>query len=166
MRILWIILSFWLSFNVLSCKTKNEAVQTENSTEKENLTEPDLAMGEVQKAVQIKNILGKKLFWVQTLYNNDTKAVPSTKRAYITFKEEGKLEIQSVCNKGAGTYNLKDKSIQIQAAMMTKIACKEATIEYNYFKDLNASDIAFRIGNKVFFDLKAHKGTMEFELLD
>ena len=62
MRILWIILSFWLSFNVLSCKTKNEAVQTENSTEKENLTEPDLAMGEVQKAVQIKNILGRNYF--------------------------------------------------------------------------------------------------------
>jgi len=166
MKILWIVLIFWLSINLISCKSNKGVSKPVSDTYTGTITEPDLVLGEVQKAIQIKNILGKKLFWVQTLYNNDTKAVPSTKRAYIVFHEKEKLSIQSICNKGAGTYSLNEKSIQIQASMMTRVACKEATIEYNYFKDLNASSMAFQIGNKIFIDLKGHKGTMEFELAE
>lgn len=166
MKVLWIVLSFWLSINLISCKSNKTVSKPVINTYTETITEPDLVLGEVQKVIQIKNILGKKLFWVQTLYNNDTKAVPSTKRAYIIFNEKEKLKIQSICNKGAGTYSLDEKSIQIQASMMTRIACKEGTTEYNYFQDLNASTIAFQIGNKIFFELKGHKGTMEFEIVD
>ncbi len=169
MKLIILLLSAGLSLGLNSCKTSNkvnsEEINSANSStlelEKEN---NDLAMGEVQKSIPLKSIIGKKIFWIQTLYTNKTNDTPNNHSAYLIFREKSQLEVQSICNKGAGQFSLTEKSISININMMTRIACKDATIEYHFFKDLNNSKKAYQIGNKIFIILKENVGTMEFEV--
>jgi len=146
---------------IVSCSTVKESEKSNNTNEVE---EQSNTSNLEQKSIVLEDIVGKKLFWVQTLYNNDTKSVPSEKRAYIVFQEKGNLQIQSVCNMGRGMFVLNDKSIELNAQMTTKIACKTPSVEYKFFKNLSSAIIAFQKGNKIYFDLKMHEGTMEFEI--
>ncbi len=166
MKFILLISSLLIVISLTNCKAKPKVKDVEYTQEGENKQELDTPLGLVQKDINLKAIEGKKLYWVQTLYNDDSKSISETKRAYIILQAKGQMQVQSICNMGAGTYKLNQKAIEIRANMTTKIACKEPTVEYKYFQDLRSATLAFQVGNKIFFDLKGHTGTMEFEIRD
>jgi len=162
LAIIILALSTLISCNVVQKADENTQTNNENTVEKKS-QEPDLAMELVQKTVNIEGIIGQKLFWIQTLYNNDTKVHPKKDIAYIIFEHKDKLSIQTDCNLGRGSYSVKEKTISMQVLQLTKIACLEST-ESIFLKDLNRASVIFQIANKIFIDLEGHSGTMEFEI--
>ncbi len=163
MKLIILLLSASLFIALNSCKTTNKSTPKDSTGLEKG--DDNLAMGEIQKPIQLNKLMGKKIFWVQTIYSNQSKDIPSEQRAYLIFKDKGQLEIQSICNKGAGSYSLNDKALNIQSNMITKIGCKEGTIEYHFFKDLNNSKNVYQIGNKIFIALKDNS-KMEFKIQD
>ena len=171
-----VIISFVLTVAVASCKTTHKAQATDLTTDPTTgqAKEADTPMDLVQKPVILNHILGKKLYWVQTIYNDKSTSKPQEqeqeqeqeRRAYIIFQEKNHLQIQSICNMGLGSYVLDDKSLALHLQMTTRMACKDAKTEYNYFKNLRSVNQMYQVGNKIIFSLASGEGTMEFELLD
>jgi len=154
MRNLLIVL---MALSLLSCNSlkksndekKEEVKTTENTTDK-------------IKAVKIDEIKGKTWYWVQTIYNNDTKLNPKEKSSFIVFKDEGKLLVNGDCNKASSSYIIDDKNIEIKPIMATKMYCGDESKEKDFFKNLMAAAAIFTKDGKLYIDLKADSGTMEF----
>ena len=93
--------------------------------------------------------------------NNDTKVTPKENSSYIIFAKDSKLQIQSDCNKGSGTYTLKEKAFSVGPIMATKMACLDST-EKEFFSNLSATTSIFMSNGFLYMDLKMDSGTMKF----
>jgi len=101
--------------------------------------------------------------WQQTLYNNDTKAVPHTPENYtLKLFPDGKVSIRVDCNVGGGIYRLDGSGISIEITHTTRAACPPGSLEQTYIRDLNAAAVYFMKGDSMYIDLKYDTGTMKF----
>jgi heat shock protein HslJ len=101
--------------------------------------------------------------WQQTLYNNDTKAVPDNPGNYtVSFAPDGKLYIRADCNRGGGMYAVDGKTITMEVTHTTRAMCPPDSLERTFIKDLNAARIYFLRNGTLFIDLKYDTGTMKF----
>ena len=114
-------------------------------------------------ATRSLEITGTVWKWQQTLYNNDTKAVPQNSANYtFELKTDGKISIRADCNAGGGIYNLKGSQISIEITHTTMAACPPGSLEDKFIKDLNAAAIYFKHEGNLYLDLKYDTGTMKF----
>jgi heat shock protein HslJ len=101
--------------------------------------------------------------WQQTLYSNDTKAVPPNPENYtLKLLPDGTVAIRADCNLGGGVYRLDGSSISIEITHTTRAACPPGSLEQVYIRDLNAATIYFMKDDALYFDLKYDTGTMRF----
>ena len=101
--------------------------------------------------------------WQQSLYNNDTKAVPTDPEKYtLKLLPDGKASIRADCNVGGGTYRLDGSRISIEITHTTMAACPPGSLEQKYIRDLNAAAIYFMRYDALYIDLKYDTGTMRF----
>jgi heat shock protein HslJ len=108
-------------------------------------------------------VIGPVWKWAQTLYNNDTKAVPQDPERYtLQFGQNETVGIQADCNRGGGTYEVNGSQISIQITHTTRAACPSGSLEGQFIKDLNAAVIYFTRGGALYIDLKYDTGTMKF----
>jgi heat shock protein HslJ len=108
-------------------------------------------------------LIGTVWKWQQSLYNNDTKAVPTNPENYtLKLLPDGKVSIRADCNVGGGTYRLDDSRISIEITHTTMAACPPESLEQKYIRDLNAAAIYFFKGDVLYIDLKYDTGTMKF----
>ncbi len=108
-------------------------------------------------------IIGHVWKWQQTLYNNDTGAVPSKPEHFtLQLQPNGHVLIQADCNKGGGVYTLKDSRLTIEITHSSLAACPPGSPDEQFVKDLNAASIVFIKQDKLFIDLKYDTGTMTF----
>ena len=114
-------------------------------------------------APEAEEITGVIWEWQQTLYNNDTRAVPDDPGRYtVAFEPGGKLFIRNDCNRGGGNYSVDGKSIVIEVTHTTRAKCPPDSLEQTFFKDLNAARIHFLQNGNLYIDLKYDTGTMKF----
>jgi heat shock protein HslJ len=108
-------------------------------------------------------IVGILWKWQQTVYNNDTKAVPPNPNQY-TFHllPDAKVSIRSDCNIVGGRYTLKGSQISIDILATTMAACPPGSLADEFIKDLNVAAIYFTQGDNLFIDLMYDTGTMRF----
>ncbi|UCD36298.1 MAG: META domain-containing protein [Nitrospiraceae bacterium] len=108
-------------------------------------------------------ITGTVWQWVQTLYNNDTKAVPVDPRNYtVQFLEDSTLTVKADCNQKGGTYSIKDKSLSIEITHSSMAACPEGSLEDEFVRGLSGAAIYFLGNGDLYIDLKYDTGTMRF----
>ena len=101
--------------------------------------------------------------WQQTLYNNDTKAIPPNPETYtLKLLPDGKVSIRADCNLAGGVYTLKGSEISIEITYTTMAACPPESLDQTYIRDLNAAAIYFVEGDILYIDLKYDTGTMKF----
>ena len=101
--------------------------------------------------------------WQQSLYDNDTRAVPTDPENYtLKLLPDGKVSIQADCNVGGGTYRLGGGRISIEITHTTLAACPPESLEQKYIRDLNAAAIYFFKADALYIDLKYDTGTMKF----
>ena len=102
--------------------------------------------------------------WTQSVYGNDTKAIPPDSRHYtITFNPDGTLSVRADCNRAGGNYTAKDKRISIQVTHSTMAMCPPDSLDMQYLKDLGAAVIYFFKDGHLYLDLKYDTGTMQFK---
>jgi len=100
--------------------------------------------------------------WQQTIYNNDTKAVPLDPEKYtLKLLPDGKVSIRADCNLGGGVYALRGNEISIEITHTTRAACPQESLEQTYIRDLNAAANYFTKGDFLYIDLKYDTGTMK-----
>jgi heat shock protein HslJ len=108
-------------------------------------------------------LIGTVWKWQQSLYNNDTRAVPPNPENYtLKLLPDGKVNIRADCNLGGGVYRLDESKISIEITHTTRAACPPESLEQNYIRDLNAAAIYFMKGDILYIDLKHDRGTMTF----
>jgi len=121
-----------------------------------------LISAEVAKAEE-PQITGPVWQWMQTLYNDDRKAVPVDPENYtLLFREDGSLNVKADCNLKGGTYNTDGKHIAIEITHSTMAACPEDSLEDEFVRNLTAGAIFFFSDNDLYLDLKYDTGTMKF----
>ena len=108
-------------------------------------------------------IIGTVWQWVQTLYNNDTRAAPVKPENYtVRFLENGSIEVKADCNRKGGTYSRDGKKLSIQIAHSTMAACEQGSLEDQFVRDLIGGAIYFLKDGNLYLDLKYDTGTMKF----
>jgi heat shock protein HslJ len=101
--------------------------------------------------------------WQQSLYNNDTKAVPTNPGNYtLKLLPDGKVSIRADCNLGGGVYRLDGSKVSIEITHTTRAACPPESLEQKYIRDLNAAAIYFFKADVLYIDLNYDTGTMKF----
>jgi heat shock protein HslJ len=122
------------------------------------------AVGEPAAAPATAALVGPVWQWVQTLYNNDTKAMPSRPGNYtVQFGVDGTVNIRADCNRKGGTYSLKEQQIAIEITQSTMAACPEDSLEDRFVRDLTAGAIWFLRDGELYIDLKYDTGTMRLK---
>jgi heat shock protein HslJ len=108
-------------------------------------------------------LIGSEWKWQQSIYSNDTKAVPPNPGNYtLKLLPDGKVSIRADCNLGGGVYRLDESKISIEITHTTRAACPPESLEQNYIRDLNAAAIYFFKADVLYIDLKHDTGTMKF----
>lgn len=109
-------------------------------------------------------LVGPVWQWVQTLYNNDTKAMPSRPENYtLQFGTDGTVNVRADCNRKGGTYSLKDKQIGIEITRSTMAACPDDSLENQFVRDLTGSAVWFMKDGDLYIDIKYDTGTMRLK---
>jgi len=110
-----------------------------------------------------EKITGTVWQWVQTQYNDDTKAAPADSKNYtVQFKEDGTLNVKADCNQKGGSYSEEDKRLSIEITLSTMAFCPEGSLENEFVRGLSAAAIYFFKDNDLYIDLKYDTGTMRF----
>ena len=108
-------------------------------------------------------IVGTVWQWVQTLYGNDTKAVPAKRENYtVRFLENGSVAVKADCNLKGGTYSLGGRKLSIQITHSTMAACEAGSLEERFVRDLTGGSVVFMKDGDLFIDLEYDSGTMRF----
>lgn len=106
---------------------------------------------------------GTRWQWVQTLYNNDNKLVPSNPENYtIQFQEGGLVGVKADCNVKGGQFTADGSQLSITITHSTMAACEPGSLENEFVRDLEASAIFFFREGELYIDLKYDSGTMRF----
>lgn len=101
--------------------------------------------------------------WQHSMYNNDTKSVPSNPGHYtLKLLPEGRVSIRADCNVGGGVYKLDGSQITIEINQTTMALCEPESLAKNFLKDLDAAALYFFKGSTLYIDLKYDTGTMKF----
>lgn len=109
------------------------------------------------------SLVGTRWQWVQSRYNNDTRAVPDQPEKYtIQFAEGGKLNAKADCNVKGGSYTIDGKALSIKLLISTMAACEPGSLEEPFVRDLEGAVNYFFHEGDLFIDLKYDSGTMRF----
>jgi heat shock protein HslJ len=123
-----------------------------------------VAIGETVVAPAPAALVGPVWQWVQTLYNNDTRAMPSHPGNYtVQFGADGTVNVRADCNRKGGTYSLKEKQIGIEITRSTMAACPEDSMEDQFVRDLTGSAVWFMKDGDLYIDIKNDTGTMRLK---
>jgi len=124
-----------------------------------------MAQGDERATDSELKITGAVWQWVQTLYNDDRKAVPADPTNYtVQFQEDGTLNVKADCNQKGGTYSAsaEERRLSIEITHSTMAACPEGSLEDEFVRGLTAAAIYFIKDGDLFIDLKYDTGTMKF----
>ena len=110
-------------------------------------------------------ITGPVWQWMQTLYSDDRKAVPTDSESYtVQFKKGGTLSVKADCNQKGGAYSVspEENRLSIEITHSTMAACPEDSLEDEFVQGLTAAAIYFIKDGGLYIDLKYDTGTMRF----
>ena len=120
-----------------------------------------VAAGESVVAPSPVGLVGPVWQWVQTLYNNDTKAIPPQSQNFtVQFGADGTVNVRADCNRKGGTYSLREQQITIEITHSTRAACPVDSLEEQFVRDLMGGAIWFLKDGDLYIDLKYDSGTM------
>ena len=111
-----------------------------------------------------ETITGIEWQWIQSIYNNDDKAVPTDPARYtILFQPDDTLSVRADCNRAGGIYKVENSTVSIQVTHSTMAMCPSDSLDSRFLKDLDAAAIYFFKDGRLYLDLKYDSGTMHFK---
>lgn len=131
--------------------------------EKRYLVQADrlVATGESAVATTTGTLVGPVWQWVETLYNNDAKAIPPRSENFtVQFGADGTVKVRADCNRKEGRYSGAEQRIAIKITHSTRAACPENSFEEQFVRDLTNGVIWFLKDGDLYIDIKYDVGTM------
>lgn len=99
----------------------------------------------------------------QIQYNNDTLIEANPPSDYtLEFMGDGQISIRTDCNQALGSFTEDGSSVSIDLGPTTLAACGPESVDSEYLQALNSAGIYFFQDEKLFIDLQADTGTMQF----
>ena len=123
-----------------------------------------VAAGESVVAPPPAGLVGPVWQWVQTLYNNDSKAIPPQPENFtVQFSADGTVNVRADCNRKGGRYSGNGQQIAIEITYSTRAACPDGSLEEQFVRDLIGGAIWFLRNGDLYIDLKYDTGTMRLK---
>lgn len=120
-------------------------------------------VGQEQATTDQASLIGTVWQLEQIRYNNDTQVVTDNPSDYtIEFMDDGHLSIRADCNRAMGSFTEKDSSLSVELGPTTLAACGPESVASDYLQGLQNAVIYFFQDGKLFIDLQADAGTMQF----
>jgi heat shock protein HslJ len=112
---------------------------------------------------ELSPVVGTVWQWVQTLYSDGKKFVPSEPgRFTLKFQGKGTLDVKADCNLKGGRYALEENRLTLEITHSTMAACEEGSLENQFVRDLTAAAQIFMQDGDLYIELKYDSGTMKF----
>jgi len=123
-----------------------------------------VAAGESVLGPAPTELVGPVWKWVQTLYNNDSKAIPPDPENYtVKFGADGTVKVRADCNHKGGRYSANGQQIAIEITSSTRAACPDGSLEEQFVRDLMGGAIWFINDGDLYLDLQYDTGTMRLK---
>lgn len=131
-------------------------------------TQTALSSDVVQAVEDGESDLMGQVWQLQTVrYNNDeTLVIDDPARYTIEFLPDGAATLQADCNRAGGSYIQDNSSLTIEIGRITRVACPPDSVADEFLRDLENAAIYFIRDGKLYIDLVADGGTMEFAPAD
>ncbi|MBE9060393.1 YbaY family lipoprotein [cf. Phormidesmis sp. LEGE 11477] len=130
--------------------TEGVEVQVDQVDQEQATTDQPSLIGTVWQLEQIR-------------YNNDTQVVTDNPSNYtIEFMDDGQLAIGADCNQAMGSFTEDSSSLSVELGPTTLAACGPESVASDYLQGLQNAVIYFFQDGKLFIDLQADTGTMQF----
>ncbi len=95
-------------------------------------------------------IIGPTWQWAEFQSNTERFAVAQPERYTVTFRADGKYEVQADCNRGSGSYTLDGKKLTVGPAALTRMACPSDSQADAFLKNLDAARWQFVVGKNLY----------------
>ena len=120
-------------------------------------------VGQPQATADAPSLTGTVWQLEQIRYNSDTRIETASPSDYtIEFMEDGQLSIRADCNQALGSFTEDGSSLSIDLEPTTLAACPPESVAPEYLQSLQSAGIYFFQDGKLFIDLQADTGTMQF----
>jgi heat shock protein HslJ len=135
-RVLFIMAIAAMVCGMCSCKSK-QFIEPDMG-----LISPDIANTRSSEEVVVNtNLVNKYWKLIELMGKEVTYSEDALKEAYISFKEDGKVNGNAGCNSFSGTYILQNGNrIQFSQMISTKMLCLDMSIEDAFFQILKQAD--------------------------
>jgi len=139
---------------VIFCISCSTAPVQDNRT----VPSPEVAAGSERALV-----VGTVWQWVQTLYSDGQRSMPSDPQRYtINLLENGDISAKADCNMKGGRYTLDGNRLSLEITRSTRRACEVGSLEDRFVRDLSAGTSFFRRGDELYIELRFDSGVMKF----
>lgn len=161
--------SRYKSSDAMCCPSMTEAVYFTLDEESSMVIPGDsyiISGGEEEAASEGMKLDGTKWQWVATQTPVGKIEVKEPSKYTLEFMADGKAAILADCNRGTGTFKAEGASLSFSPFAVTKMACPAGSQDARFLKDLEYVRIMKMEGDKLFLDLFADGGTMEFTKIE
>jgi heat shock protein HslJ len=111
---------------------------------------------------EMETLIANPWQWISFTNPVEQFNVENPQNYTLTFDKDGSVKIQADCNNASGSYSVDGSSISIQIGTLTMAACPQGSHSDEFIKYLNSAAIYFSRDRRLFIDLFADGGTMEF----
>ncbi len=119
-------------------------------------------VGQEQATPEESSLTGTVWQLEQIRYNNDTQVVTDNPSSYtLEFIDGGQLSIRADCNQAMGSFT-DASSLSIELGPTTLAACGPESAASDYLQGLQSAGTYLFQDGKLFIDLQADVGTMQF----
>ncbi|MGD9029094.1 MAG: META domain-containing protein [Anaerolineae bacterium] len=108
------------------------------------------------------DITGTVWMWTETTTPTGVTSVGDPEKYTIELLPDGQFRVRADCNRGSGSYRLRDSHVSFEFGPMTLAECEQGSLSDQFIKELSAAAIYFLEGEALFIDLKFDSGTMRF----
>jgi heat shock protein HslJ len=124
-------------------------------------TDPDGA-GEPSRVRTPDAVTGKGWQWERTVTPVETVVSPTPERYTLQLATNGRLLVRADCNRGTGSYLIGAGTLSFGPVATTRMACPPGSLDARFLHDLQRASGFFVEDGKLFVELPADSGTLQF----
>jgi heat shock protein HslJ len=100
--------------------------------------------------------------WERTVTPVETIESPAPDRYTLELAQNGRLLVRADCNRGTGSYQIAAGKLSFAPIATTRMACPPGSLDARFLRDLQRASGFFVQDGRLFIELPADSGTLQF----
>jgi heat shock protein HslJ len=100
--------------------------------------------------------------WERTVTPVETIESPAPDRYTLELAQNGRLLVRADCNRGTGSYQIAEGKLAFAPIATTRMACPPGSLDARFLRDLQRASGFFVEEGRLFIELPADSGTLQF----